>query len=114
MSAREESSGILKPIIIGVVTTVLSTVILYLLKLDGVSHQYREPPRVEVHQPDTRPERPRHRAYPESTPAFERGERYRPAAQDRLDERARHYDELRAIIDRYNRTARDIIDAMGR
>ena len=68
MAAREESHGIIKPIIIGVVTTVLSTGILYLLNLDKASQRYQEPPRMEVRQSDTLPERPRPLFYPESTP----------------------------------------------
>jgi hypothetical protein len=114
MATREESHGIIKPIIIGVVTTVLSTAILYWLNLDQARQRYHEPPRVEVHQRDMLPERPRDSAYERRTSTFQRRDHYHPLAPDISDERSRRYDELQTIMDRYNRTAKDIIDSMGR
>ena len=106
MAAREESHGIIKPIIIGVVTTVLSTGILYLLNLEKAPQRHQEPLRVEVHEPNTLPERLRYPSDPESTTPHKRRGRYRPSAQDILDERSRRYDEPRTVIDRHNRTAK--------
>jgi hypothetical protein len=114
MATREESHGIIKPIIIGVVTTVLSTAILYLLNLDRASQRHHEPPRVEVYQRDTLPERPRDSVYERRTSTVQRRDHYHPLAPDILDERSRRYDELQTIMERYNRTAKDIIDSMGR
>ena len=114
MATREESHGIIKPIIIGVVTTVLSTAILYLLNLDQSSQRHHEPPRVETHQRDMLPERPRYSSYERRTSTFQRRDYDHPSASDILDERSRRYDELQTIVERYNRTAKDIIDSMGR
>jgi hypothetical protein len=113
MATREESHGIIKPIIIGVVTTVLSTAILYLLNLEQASQRHQEPPRVETHQRDMLPERPRYSSYERRTSTLQRRNHNR-SAPDILDERARQYDELQTIVERYNRTAKDIIDSMGR